>query len=186
MTGPCRSIRPVDVRSAPVVAAVLAGLALTAACSQKNQMNGEPTAASDSVTGTVRQVGNTPFTRIIVEGDEASLRITGELEEEVGRLVGARVLVVGSRVEDEGPEPALQAAGYEILSVDGATPRVGTLDHEPGEGYRLLTESGEALPLRGVPNGLGARVGAKVWIVLGDGGAVQRYGILRDSEDAGG
>jgi hypothetical protein len=167
------------------VAAVVAGLALTAACSQKNQMDEDPTAAPDSVTGTVRQVGNTPFTRIIVEGEDASLRVTGDLEEEVSRLVGARVLVVGSRVEGEGPEPALQAAGYEILSVDGATPRVGTLDHEAGEGYRLLTEDGEALPLRGVPDGLGARLGAKVWIVLGDGGAVQRYGILREPEDAG-
>lgn len=179
-------MRTVDVRSVPVVAAVLAGLALTAGCSQKNQMEEDPTAAPDSITGTVRQVGNTPFTRIIVEGDDAALRITGELEEEVGRLVGARVLVVGSRVEGDEPGPTLQAAGYEILSVDGATPRVGTLDHEAGEGYRLLAEDGEALPLRGVPDGLGARVGAKVWIVLGDGGAVQRYGILRDAEDAEG
>lgn len=180
-------MRTVDVRSVPVVAAVLAGLALTAGCSQKNQMDGDAMAAApDSITGTVRQVGNTPFTRIIVEGDDASLRITGELEEEVGRLVGARVRVVGSRVEGEEPGPTLQAAGYEILSVDGATPRVGTLDHEAGEGYRLLAEDGETLPLRGVPDGLGARVGAKVWIVLGDGGAVQRYGILRDAEDAGG
>lgn len=178
-------MRTVDVRSVPLVAAVLAGLALTAACSQKNEMGADPTAAPDSVTGTVRQVGNTPFTRIIVEGEDASLRVTGDLEDEVGRLVGARVLVVGSHVEDEGPEPALQAAGYEILSVDGATPRVGTLDHEAGEGYRLLTEGGEALPLRGVPDGLGTRVGAKVWIVLGDGGAVQRYGILREADDAG-
>lgn len=179
-------MRTVDFRSVPVVAAVLAGLALTAGCSQKNQMEEDPTAAPDSITGTVRQVGNTPFTRIVVEGEDASLRITGDLEDEIGRLVGARALVVGSRVEGEGPEPSLQAAGYEILSVDGATPRVGTLDHEAGEGYRLLAEDGETLPLRGVPDGLGARVGAKVWIVLGDGGAVQRYGILRDAEDAGG
>lgn len=186
MTRVRSSMRPVDFRSLPVVAAVLAGLALTAACSQKNQMEEDPPAALDSVTGTVRQVGNTPFTRIIVEGEDASVRVSGYLEQEIGRLVGARVLVVGSRAEGGDPGPAFRAAGYEILSVDGATPRVGTLDHRAGEGYRLLTEGGEALPLRGVPDGLGARVGAKVWIVLGDGGAVQRYGILREAEDTAG
>lgn len=174
-------------RPLAAVAAVLTGLALTAGCSQKNQAEGDLAAAADSITGTVRQVGSTPFTRVVVEGDTASSRITGDLEEEIGRLVGARVVVVGTEAEDDdGPGPALEAAGYEILSVDGETPRVGTLRHEAGEGYRLATDDGGAVPLRGVPQGLGARVGARVWIVLGDDGAVQRYGILREADASGG
>lgn len=168
-----------------VLATVLTGAGLLLGCSQKNQLEGDAMAAADSVTGTVRQVGSTPFTRIVVEGDTASTRIAGDLEEEIGRLVGARVLVVGTEADDDEPGPALEAAGYEILSVDGETPRVGTLRHEAGEGYRLVIGDGEALPLRGVPDGLGGRVGAKVWIVLGDDGAVQRYGILREAEDTG-
>lgn len=171
--------------TASTVASVLAAVALAAACSQKNQPDEGPMAASDSITGTVRQVGNTPFTRIVVEGEDSSLTITGDLEEEIGRLVGARVRVVGTEDEGQAPGPTLEATGYEILSVDGATPRVGTLRHEAGEGYRLVTGDGEAVPLTGVPDGLGARVGAKVWIVLGDGGAVQRYGILREAEETG-
>lgn len=179
--------RPIPIPAASVLASVLVPAVLLAGCSQKNRAEEDPMAAGDSVTGTVRQVGSTPFTRIVVEGEDASAQITGPLEEEIGRLVGARVRVVGTAAEEEeGPDGALEATGYEILSVDGATPRMGILRHTRGEGYHLVAEDGEEVALEGVPDGLGTRVGAKVWVVLSDVGSVQRYGILRMPEDDGG
>lgn len=163
-------------------AALLAGFVLLTGCSQKNAAEETAVAATDSITGTVRQVGSTPFTRLVVEGEESSVQITGSLEDEIRRLVGARVRVVGAPAESEEAGRALEAARYEILSVDGATPRVGTLRHEAGRGYRLVTGEGETISLRGVPETLGARVGAKVWMVLGEEGGVQRYGVIREAE----
>lgn len=177
-----------DIRlaTASVLVAALAPAVLLAGCGSKNQAGEDSMAAGDSITGTVRQVGNAPFTRIVVEGENRSVQITGSLEEEIAHLVGARLRVVGEPSEGEIPGDVLEATGYEIFSVDGETPRVGILRHTAGEGYRLATESGEEVALQGVPDGLGTRVGAKVWILVGEGGAVQRYGILRMPEDAGG
>lgn len=136
--------------------------------------------APDTLEGTVRQVGSTPFTRTVVEGDSASATVSGPLAEELERLVGARVRVAGRPEEGGPPGRTLRVESYRLLTVDGAEARVGRLRHEAGAGYRLETDAGEALALRGVPSGLGAAVGGKVWVVLGPEGGVQRYGILRE------
>lgn len=137
-------------------------------------------AAVDTVEGTVRQVGSTPFVRTVVEGDSASATVTGPLEEEIARLAGARVRVAGTPAGGEFPGPALRAESYDLLSVDGEEARVGILRHEPGAGYRLETDEGAPVPLRSVPPELGAAAGGKVWVVLGSGGGVLRYGVLRE------
>lgn len=135
---------------------------------------------ADSVAGEVRQVGSTPFTRTVVEGGDAAVTVTGPLEPELRRLVGARVRVVGSRVEGDGPGTAFRVERYDVLSVDGEEPRVGVLGYEAGAGYRIETESGETVPLTSVPTELGTKVGGKVWVVLSDTGGVLRYGVLRE------
>lgn len=166
---------------APVLA-VAAFVLAAAGCSGNAAPEDEPPAgtAADSLIGEVRRVGSTPFTRTVVEGDTASITVTGRLESELARLSGARVRVVGEIGRGDGPGPALRVVRYEIVSVDGDEPRVGVLRHEAGSGYRLEVESGETLPVRSVPPRLGGVVGARVWIVLNDAGGVLRYGILRE------
>ncbi len=168
-------------RAAPVLAAAAFGLA-AAGCSGNDAPEGQSPAATaaDSLVGEVRRVGSTPFTRTVVEGDTASITVTGPLESELARLSGARVRVVGEVGRGDGPGPALRVERYEILSVDGDEPRVGVLRHEAGAGYRLEVAGGETLPLRSVPPRLGGAVGARVWVVLNDAGGVLRYGILRE------
>lgn len=138
-------------------------------------------ATRDTVRGIVRQVGSQPFVRTVVEGSD-TVTVTGRLEAELSRLSGARVLVFGTLSTDGYPGPTLEADGYGILSVDGRTPDVGVL-REDEEGFYLLRPGGERMRLRAVSSGLAGRVGAKVWVVTGEDGAVQRYGILRPPDE---
>lgn len=162
--------------------AVALGLVLAACGANRASEAGSAAdaAAADTLEGTVRQVGSTPFTRTVVEGDTASATVTGPLAAELVRVVGARVRVAGPPADDELPGPAIRVESYDLLSVDGDEPRVGVLRHEAGAGYRLATGGGEAVPLRAVPPGLGAAVDGKVWVVLGSEGGVLRYGVLRE------
>lgn len=160
-------------------AGAIALLALVA-CTRQGGVEEGPAAAADTIEGTVRQVGNTPFERTVVRSEEASATVVGEYGDELTRAAGARVRVWGAYRDGDRPERELEATGYEILSVDGAEPRVGTLEHEDGRGYFLVTSGGEEIALTGVPDRLGGRVGAKVWAVLGEQGNVQRYGVLRE------
>lgn len=148
---------------------------------------GEPV-GPDTVTGMIRQVGNVPFTRVIIQaGDEegreaGSATLTGEYEEELARLAGARVRVVGERVEGGGPGPRMRVSSYEILDVDGDRPYVGILREEDG-GHYLETTAGGRVPLGALSLRLRSMVGGRVWVVLSEGGTVQRYGILREPEE---
>lgn len=166
--------------SVPSAAAAGMILVLAACGANRGGGGGEVPVVSDTLEGTVRTVGSTPFTRTVVEGDSIAATVTGSLADELTRLTGARVRVVGSPDEGEFPGPAMAVESYELLSVDGDEARVGILRHETGTGYRLATGEGEAIPLRGVPTGLGAAVDGKVWVVLGPEGGVLRYGILRE------
>lgn len=136
--------------------------------------------APDSVTGTVRRVGSTPFSRTVLEGDD-TVTVTGPVEDEVARLSGARVRVYGEISTGRYPGPTLAGMAYEILSVDGERPRVGVLRADD-EGLYLAREGRDPVRLRAVTSGLESRVGAKVWVVTGDDGVVRRYGILRPAE----
>lgn len=173
-------------RASSAAAGTLAlGLVLAAAACGANRApedgRGETDAvARDTVTGTVRQVGSTPFARTVVEGESASATVVGPLAGELTRLVGARVRVAGPPAEGEFPGLAIRVESYEVLSVDGDEPLVGILRHEAGAGYRIETAEGEAVPLRAVSSGLGAAAGGKVWVVVDETGGVLRYGVLRE------
>lgn len=170
--------------AAGITARAAAGVLLLglAACSgSPNPDDGAPaTAAPDSVRGSVRQVGSSPFVRTVVEGAD-TVTVTGDLESEISRLSGARVLVTGTLATGDFPGPRLEAASYEILSVDGREPAVGVLA-EDDEGFYLDRGESEAVRLRAVSSGLANQIGGKVWVVTGEDGSVRRYGILRPPE----
>lgn len=159
----------------------LAGAFVLAGCTHQGGAGESPTAAPpDTITGTVQQVGSVPFLLTVVQGEDTAA-VSGELEEEISRLSGARVQVMGVRSEGSYPGPTVQASAYRILSIDGEEPRVGILRRDGG---RLYLEAdgtdGEDLDLSAVPDGLRDRIGAKVWVITPeDGDAVLRYGILR-------
>lgn len=138
----------------------------------------------DTLVGTVRQVGNLPFARTVVRGEEGTAAVEGPYEPELRRLVGAEVLVSGERVRGEGPGPVLRVTSYEIRSVDGERPHVGLLRRE-GEAYRLEGPEGAVLPLAYVPEELAAALGARVWVLTDGSGGVYRYGVLRPPSGEG-
>lgn len=162
--------------------AILLVVGLGACSGSPEPDDGAPLAAApDTVEGTVRQVGSSPFVRTVVEGAD-TVTVTGDLESEISRLSGARVLVTGTLATGEYPGPKLRAAAYEILSVDGREPAVGVLA-EDGEGFYLERPGAEPVRLRAVSSGLADRIGARVWVVTGEDGSVRRYGILRPPEE---
>lgn len=160
------------------------------ACPRQVRVESGPAAAdsvaADTLEGRVRQVGSTPFVRTVVQGSDASARVTGEPAEELARLVGAEVRCVGAFVEDDQPGRAFAVSSYEILSVDGDRPEVGWLRRRDEGGFALEVAGGSRRALQGVSERLAARVGAKIWAVLGENGTVQRYGILREPGADGG
>lgn len=171
--------------------ATILGVAMAlAACAHQGggttAEDGTAAAPPDTVRGIVRQVGSVPFLMTVVQGEDTAA-VEGALEEEISRLVGARVAVFGQRLEGRFPGPTVRAAGYEILSVDGERPTVGILRRESGSTYLDLAGEAGRTELSSVPEGLMRHVGAKVWVITSDeGGAVLRYGILRPAETSDG
>lgn len=167
---------------APARAAAAFAVAAIVACGgSPHPDDGSPAeTAPDTATGTVRQVGSTPFVRTVVEGDD-TVTVTGRLESELSRLSGARVRVTGRISTGEYPGPTLDAVAYDLLSVDGERPEVGVLRAD-GRGLYLERREAEPLRLRATTSGLEGRLGAKVWVVTGEDGTVRRYGILRPPE----
>ena len=139
----------------------------------------------DAVEGIVRRVGNAPFTRTLVEGDEGIV-IAGPYEPEVRRLVGAEIRVTGRlAAEGEFPGPTLEAMSYEIVSVDGERPSLGVLKRDE-DGFYLEMRGGSILRLASVSGALAASVGGLVWVILDVNDGVARYGILREPLTSGG
>jgi hypothetical protein len=167
---------------AAIAALLVAGASLACARQVRIESDSPQAVASDTVSGRVRQVGNAPFVRTIIEGESRSVRIVGPLEAEVAHLVGARVRAVGvvDSASAQPLGPALRASAYTILSVDGDTPVVGYLRRSEAGEYYLHAEDGSDLSLSFVSRSLAEKVGAKVWVVTNDQGAVTRYGILRE------
>ena len=156
----------------------IATLAAAAACSPQNDVDSNPgtEAAADTVTGSVRRVGNDPFVRTLVQGDD-TVFVAGELESEIATLAGARVMIVGSYTTGDMPGTYMDVSAYEIVSVDGDVPTVGTLASDD-DGYYIQVEAGTVLRLSALSTELAAQEGGKVWVVVTDEGVVQRYGVI--------
>ncbi|MFQ5890574.1 MAG: hypothetical protein ACE5JR_11050 [Gemmatimonadota bacterium] len=160
------------------IVALLAAATLAAACARTARVESGPSVGEQEVVGIVRQIGSTPFPRTVIEGEE-TVTVTGEYEAELTRLVGARVRAAGEFTTGPMPGRYLSVESYELLDVDGVEPEMGILRHDE-RGYRLERADGESLPLAAVSEGLAKAVGGKVWVVLGEGGVVERYGIIVD------
>lgn len=164
------------------LAAVLVG------CSGNTSPQVVPTAGwgdvgPDSVSGTVRQVGNLPFSRTLVDGgDDQRVFVTGELESEIARLAGMEVRVTGSFTEGDQPGQTVQATSYEILGAEEERPAVGILGRDD-QGFYVATFDEAKYRLSQIPAELEEAMGARVWVVAAEGEHVLSYGILREASE---
>lgn len=119
-----------------------------------------------------------PQTSLQIEGGKP-MTLVGPLEAELRRLGGATVLVAGGPVAS--PPNAFNVTRYEIVSIDGAKPVVGSLASRDA-GMWLVTDRA-TLKLTAAPAELASKAGAKVWIVgrrSGNELAVQTFGVIRE------
>ncbi|MDT8435676.1 MAG: hypothetical protein RRA92_02865 [Gemmatimonadota bacterium] len=132
-----------------------------------------------TVEGTVRQTGSPPAVQTRLETEDGSVRVVGALAAEVGRVIGAVVRVRGPLGSEAG-ERTIEARDYQIVSVDGRSPRVGEIVPADDGGLALRGRDGTLTPLRDAPERLRGAIGAWAWVVPSQDGGVARYGILRD------
>lgn len=162
-----------------VLASVLAG------CSGNASPRTMPVAGwgdpgPESVSGTVRQVGNLPFARTLVDAaDGEDAFVAGELESEIARLSGMQVRVTGSFTEGDQPGRYIEAASYEILGPEEDPRAVGILARD-GDGFYLELFDGSQYRLSQVPSELEEAVGARIWVAADEGEHVRGYGILKE------
>ena len=106
------------------------------------------------------------------------IRLHGSLVEELRRLSGLVVSVTGSM--GSSAMQGLDVASYDITSVQGRRPSVGTLVSRDGG---LWLDGDESVRLLNVPTALRSQLGAKVW-VLGttvEGSLrLESYGVIRE------
>ena len=117
-----------------------------------------------------------PVTSLHVEGGKRT-KLTGPLEPELRRLGSATIWVAGA----PAPNASFAVSRYEIVSIDGAKPMVGSLVTRNG-GTWLAAER-DTVKLASVPVALAGKTGAKVWIVGRRAGAEltpQSFGVIRE------
>ncbi len=137
------------------------------------------------VTGIVRETGAVPLTQLVIQpigSGVPPVAIRGAFKDEIQNLIGAEVRAWGPPVDNQPPVPprAVDVSGYEIVSIGGETPFVGTLV-EDGAAFFLV--SGDTLDLGSIPEALRAHVGSTIWVVgprQGDALSVQSYGVIRN------
>ena len=100
-------------------------------------------------------------TTLQVEGGSPTL-LTGALEPELRRLNAATVLVAGAPGA-AAPSASFAVSRYEVLSIEGSTPLVGTLTVRDGSTWLVVDR--DTLKLSSTTPEIRAKVGAKVWIV---------------------
>lgn len=162
----------------PILAALSGAVGACAPETRAGGRVGEP--GPDTLVGTVRLVGNAPFTQAVVEPEEGDPAVVGgPYRGEVRKLAGAVVRLTGRYAEGGYPGRTLEATSYEIVSVDGERPLLGTLEADDS-GFRLAFPDGGDRELTAVSEALAAHRGALVWVVLDDRGGVARYGVLRE------
>lgn len=120
-----------------------------------------------------------PVTSLQVEGGKPML-LVGPLEQELRTLGGATVWVAGTPGA-VAPNASFAVSRYEIVSIDGVKPLVGSLVARNG-GTWLATER-DTVKLALVPAALDGKTGAKVWIVGRRSGTEltpQTFGVIRE------
>ena len=142
---------------------------------------------STSFVGLVKELGTGPFKGLVIEFDSGTgraLAVTGNLQTEIAQLIGLKINAAGRVIPNPGAPPptnALDVTSYQILSVNGDKPYVGTLTMRGNDMWIEGTPNG--MKLTGYPASLHQKHGAKVWIVgrVEDGAlVVQSFGIIRE------
>lgn len=162
---------------------VLLASLLVAGCGPRSA--DEPAPASGAgqeagVQGVVRVVGSGPVdVHVMLETpDGSSVRVVGELRDEIRRLSGAVVRVEGAVEASEVPiaRRQLRAADYEIVSVNGEPVIQGVVEGKMGGWTVVRTRDGERVYLASAPDEI--RTGQKVWVQGPRAVVVQSYGVI--------
>jgi hypothetical protein len=130
------------------------------------------------VIGIVRVAGSTPNVQVIIEpleAAEAPVEVRGDYRAELLRLDGARVRASGRR----SAATQLTVADYTLQEIGGHVPLVGVLQAS-ADAVTLQPAGGDVVVLRAAPADLKAQIGAKVWVILDENGAVAGYGVIRE------
>ena len=133
-----------------------------------------------TLVGEILLTGSAPAYQVTLVSESSSVDLVGELRSELENLTGAEVAVWG---KPTGLLREFQVSSYEIRSIAGKRPLVGTLAERDGE---LWLDGNESVRLVSAPARLRNQLGAKVW-VLGrpmEGGVhPQTYGVIRASRE---
>lgn len=153
------------------------GTALAGCGGGGNQM---AATVSGALVGEIMITGSAPAIQVTLVSESSSVDLVGEWRGELENLTGAEVAVRG---KPTGLPREFQVSSYEIRSISGKRPLVGTLAERAGE---LWLDGNESVRLVSVPALLRNQLGAKVW-VLGrrmEGGVYpQTYGVIRASRE---
>ncbi|MGH7688130.1 MAG: hypothetical protein ACREN3_00820, partial [Gemmatimonadaceae bacterium] len=167
---------------------LVAGAAAVLACAHTGSPGTRetinPQAPDTTVRGVVYVVGADPFTHVVVRGPGGDVAVTGLLAGELRALSGAEVRIAGWPAAPSMPPPrrAVDVTGYEVLSINGATPAVGVLFERNGA---LWLAGRDTVPLVNVPPDFAGRPGDKMFVVgpMLDGKlSVSTYGVIRRGE----
>ena len=138
--------------------------------------------AQSCVTGKVFSVGTDfdPATILRLDDGEETL-ITGDQEDNIRVLNGTVMTVCGKLATDAIAERAIEVESFELLTADGMTAHLGTLQEVDGS-WQIRRE-GNDLPviLSGVPEQLREAEGSLVWVAgawVEDAFSVRSFGIL--------
>ncbi len=138
--------------------------------------------AQSCVTGKVFSVGTDfdPATILRLDDGEETL-ITGDREDEIRVLAGTIMTVCGKLATDARAERAIEVESFELLTVDGMTAYLGTLQEVDGS-WQISREGNDSLvPLSGVPELLREAEGSLVWVAgawVDEVFSVRSFGIL--------
>ncbi|HEX8430232.1 MAG TPA: hypothetical protein VF625_03050 [Longimicrobium sp.] len=159
---------------------LVVGLVFAAACARPVPAipaggEGAPAGAGDArVVGIVSVVGSAPMdVHVAVRPDAGqSVYVTGPLAAEVRNLAGARVDVRGKQGRG-----SIEAADYDVVSVDGRPVIAGTLERGSDGALMLRRRDGSLLRLQAAPATFAP--GMKVWVQGTTPGMVQTFGVMR-------
>lgn len=165
-----------------VALAVLAAAACAPPAEVADTLPAPSADGTGSLTGTIRIVGSAPVNvQTVVQPRDGgrSVRVTGPLTDELGRLNGVEVALRG-RI-DASPDPMvdrqIEVSAYDIVSVDGRPVVSGEIVSIQAGRAVLRTDRGEEVVLAGAPADFA--VGQKVWVQGVHTLSVQSYGTIR-------
>ena len=160
-------------------------LLATVSCSAGSADQAVSVAPPEScLTGKVFSVGTDfdPATILRLDDGEETL-ISGDREDEIRMLSGTVMTVCGEPATDARAESAIEVESFELLTVDGMTAYLGTLQEVDGS-WQISRKGNDSLvPLSGVPEQLRGAEGSLVWVAgawVDEAFSVRSFGILGD------